>query len=45
MVGAVLVAIGVVLLLDWTLPDLHRFFWPAAVIALGLGLLAYGARR
>jgi phage shock protein C len=44
-VGAVLVTIGVFLLLDWALPDLYHFVWPAAVIALGLGLLAYGARR
>lgn len=44
-VGAVLVAIGVFLLLDWALPDLHRFFWPAALLLLGLGFFAYGARR
>lgn len=44
-VGAVLVAIGVFLLLDWALPDLHRFFWPAALIVFGLGLFAFGARR
>jgi phage shock protein C len=44
-VGTILVAIGTLLLLDWALPDLHRFFWPTAFIALGLGLLAYGARR
>ncbi len=43
--GAVLVAIGVFLLLDWALPDLHRFFWPAALILFGLGLFAFGARR
>jgi phage shock protein C len=44
-VGTILVAIGFLLLLDWALPDLHRYFWPAACIALGLGLLTYGARR
>jgi phage shock protein C len=44
-VGAVLVAIGVFLLLDWALPDLHRFFWPAALLLLGLGFFAYGAHR
>lgn len=43
--GAVLVAIGCLLLLDWALPDLRHFFWPAAIITLGLGLLLYGARR
>jgi len=44
-VGTVLVAIGCLLLLDWALPGLRHFFWPAAIITLGLGLLLYGARR
>lgn len=44
-VGAVLVAVGVFLLLDWILPDLRHFVWPAALILLGLGFFAYGARR
>jgi len=44
-VGTILVVIGVFLLLDWALPDLHHFVWPAAIIVLGLGLLAYGARQ
>jgi phage shock protein PspC (stress-responsive transcriptional regulator) len=44
-VGAILVAVGCILLLDWAIPDLHHFFWPAAIIVFGLGLLAYGARR
>ena len=44
-VGALLIAIGGILLLDWAIPDLHHFFWPAAVIVFGLGLLVYGARR
>lgn len=44
-IGAILVVIGVFLLLDWALPDLYQYLWPAAIIVLGLGLLAYGARR
>ncbi|MBN2112981.1 MAG: PspC domain-containing protein [Acidimicrobiia bacterium] len=44
-VGTILVAIGCLLLLDWALPGLRHFFWPAAIITLGLGLLLYGARR
>lgn len=44
-IGAILVMIGAFLLLDWALPDLHHYLWPAAIIVLGLGLLAYGARR
>ncbi len=44
-VGAILVAVGCILLLDWALPDLHHFFWPGAIIAFGLGLLVYGAHR
>jgi len=44
-VGAVLVAVGVFLLFDWALPALSNYIWPGAIIVLGLGLLAYGARR
>lgn len=44
-VGAILVAVGSLLLLDWLIPDLNHFFWPGAIITLGLGLLVYGARR
>ncbi|MFH1331134.1 MAG: PspC domain-containing protein [Actinomycetota bacterium] len=43
--GTVLVTMGTLFLLDWAFPDLDQFLWPAALIALGLGLLAYGARR
>ena len=43
--GAVLVAVGCLLLLDWALPDLHHLYWPAAIVVFGLGLLVYGARR
>lgn len=44
-VGAVLVTLGTLFLLDWALPDLHHYFWPAAIIVCGLVFLAYGARR
>jgi phage shock protein C len=44
-IGVILVVIGAFLLLDWALPDLHHYLWPAAIIVLGLGLLSYGARR
>lgn len=44
-VGIILVVIGVFLLFDWALPSLSDYIWPAAIIILGLGLLAYGARR
>jgi phage shock protein C len=43
--GTVLVTMGTLFLLDWAFPDLDQFLWPAVLIALGLGLLAYGARR
>jgi phage shock protein C len=45
LLGATLVLIGAMLLVDRVVPDLHRFFWPGAIIVLGLGILAYGARR
>jgi len=43
--GTVLVTMGALFLLDTVFPDLDQLLWPAALIALGLGLLAYGARR
>ena len=44
-VGAVLIAVGCMLLLNWALPSLGHVFWPAALVALGLAFLVYGARR
>jgi phage shock protein C len=44
-VGAVLVGVGCLLLLDWALPDLDHLFWPGAIVVAGLALLIYGARR
>lgn len=44
-VGVVLVTLGTLFLLDWALPDLSHYFWPAAIIVCGLVFLAYGARR
>lgn len=45
-VGGLLVALGSLLLLDWAFDalDVGRFMWPAAIIAVGVGLFAYGAR-
>jgi phage shock protein C len=44
-VGTALIGIGGLLLLDWVIPDLGKFFWPIALIALGAGLFALGTRR
>jgi phage shock protein C len=46
-VGGLLVAIGMLLLLDIVFDALRfgRFIWPVAIIGLGVGLFAYGARR
>ncbi len=43
--GSVLIAIGSLLLLDWVFPDADRLIWPLAIIAAGVGLFVYGARR
>lgn len=43
--GSILIVVGGLLLLDWVLPDLSKFFWPVALIGLGVGLFTYGARR
>jgi phage shock protein C len=44
-VGAVLIGIGGLLLLEWAIPSLGDVFWPLLLIAGGTGLLVYGARR
>jgi len=43
--GSILVVIGALLLLDRVIPDLSKFFWPVALISLGIGLFTFGARR
>jgi hypothetical protein len=44
LVGTLLVAIGILLLLDLYLP-VRRVVWPAALIVIGLAVVAYGTRR
>jgi len=44
-VGVGLVIIGLALLARWVIPSFSAIFWPLAVIAAGVGLLAVGARR
>ncbi len=38
-VGGTLIAVGTILLLNILLPGFGRFFWPLALIALGVGIL------
>lgn len=42
--GVVVIAVGVLLLLDQFLP-LRRVLWPLAVISVGALMIVYGARR
>ena len=44
LIGTVLVVIGILLLLDVYLP-VRRFVGPAALIVIGLAVIAYGVRR
>ena len=44
-VGALLIGIGGLLLLEWAFPSLDDIFWPLLLIVGGAGLLVYGARR
>ena len=37
--GAVLIAIGTILLLNLIVPGVSRFFWPVALIALGVAII------
>jgi phage shock protein C len=43
--GTALIAVGAIMLVDWIFPDLDRILWPAALIAIGAGLLTFGVRR
>jgi phage shock protein C len=43
--GVALIAIGVVLLLDRLVPNMDRFLWPLALIAIGVAVLVVGRRR
>ena len=44
-IGAFLIAIGVMLLVDWALPSLDRFIWPLALIGIGASVTVFGSRR
>ena len=44
-IGGILILVGVLLLLEWAIPDIDEFLWPAALIAFGTGMVLYGARR
>lgn len=44
-IGGALVVIGAALLAEWAIPGLRHVFWPIVVIAGGVGLLFYGAKR
>lgn len=46
-VGGLLIAIGTILLLNLSLPRLGRYFWPLALIAIGVAVVvqATASRR
>jgi hypothetical protein len=44
-IGAVLIGIGAVMLLEWAIPSIDGIFWPLLVIGGGAGLLIWGSRR
>lgn len=43
--GVILVAVGGLILVAQFAPAVHRFFWPAALITLGVLVMAGGLRR
>ena len=43
--GVIMIAVGSMLLLDRVIPSIDRFFWPVALIGLGIGLFVYGSRK
>ena len=44
-VGGLLILVGGAALFDNLIPDLSRYFWPAAIILLGAGVLFGGIGR
>ena len=44
-VGGLLILVGGAFLFDNVIPDLSKFFWPAAIILLGAGVLFGGMGR
>jgi len=38
-VGGALIAVGTILLLNLTIPRLGKYFWPLALIAVGVGVM------
>ena len=43
--GGALIALGVILLLDLSLPRLGTYLWPLAVIAIGLAVIVQASAR
>jgi len=43
--GGALFAIGVIALLGVSFPDLWKYFWPLALIAIGIAVLIQASRR
>ena len=43
-VGVLLVAAGVLYMLDWVLP-IRRVVWPLTLIAVGVAIVTYGSRK
>jgi hypothetical protein len=44
-IGAVLITIGALMLLEWIFPSIDRFFWPGLLIAVGVAVFLHGSRR
>jgi phage shock protein C len=44
-IGSVLVAVGVILLLNIAFPGVWRFFWPVALIAVGVAIILETSTR
>jgi len=44
-VGGALIAIGMILLLDVSIPQLAKFFWPLTLIAIGVAIVVLSSRR
>ena len=44
-IGGTLIAVGTILLLDLSIPRFGKYFWPLALIAVGVGVIVQASAR
>ena len=44
-IGGTLIAVGAVLLLNLSIPEFGKYFWPLALVAVGVGIVVQASAR